>query len=53
MTEAKAAPPSVASAPPVVAKKEPSTWTSALRDRLQRGLPLRHLLPDRQPIFVG
>jgi hypothetical protein len=38
-------------------KSEPraqsSSWTVAVRDRLARGLPLRHLLPDRQPVFVG
>jgi ubiquinol-cytochrome c reductase cytochrome b subunit len=34
-------------------RAEPSSWTVAVRDRLARGLPLRHLLPDRQPVFVG
>ncbi len=32
---------------------ESSSWTLALRRFLQRSLPLKHLLPDRQPIFVG
>ncbi len=32
---------------------EPSSWTLAIRHFLQRRLPLRHLLPDRQPVFVG
>ncbi len=34
-------------------RTEPSSWTVAVRNRLQRGLPLKHLLPDRQPVFVG
>src|ERR1035437_4877890 len=32
---------------------EPSSWTLAVRRFLQRSLPLTHLLPDRQPVFVG
>ena len=32
---------------------EPSSWTLAIRRFLQRSLPLKHLLPDRQPVFVG
>ena len=32
---------------------EPSSWTLSLRRLLQRKLPLNHLLPDRQPVFVG
>jgi quinol-cytochrome oxidoreductase complex cytochrome b subunit len=32
---------------------EPSSWTLAIRRFLQRSLPLTHLLPDRQPVFVG
>jgi Cytochrome b(N-terminal)/b6/petB len=32
---------------------EPSSWTLAIRRRLQRNIPLAHLLPDRQPVFVG
>ncbi|HEU6439944.1 MAG TPA: cytochrome b N-terminal domain-containing protein [Terriglobales bacterium] len=34
-------------------KAEPSSWTLAIRRFLQRSLPLKHLLPDRQPVFVG
>jgi quinol-cytochrome oxidoreductase complex cytochrome b subunit len=34
-------------------KSEPSSWTLSLRRFLQRSLPLKHLLPDRQPVFVG
>ena len=34
-------------------QSEPSSWTLSLRRFLQRSLPLRHLLPDRQPVFVG
>ncbi len=37
------------SAPPA----EPSSWTLSIRRFLQRSLPLKHLLPDRQPVFVG
>jgi hypothetical protein len=29
------------------------TWTSSVRGRLGSRLPLDHLLPDRQPVFVG
>jgi len=32
---------------------EPSSWTLSLRRLIQRTLPLTHLLPDRQPVFVG
>ena len=32
---------------------EPSSWTVSIRRALQRKLPLTHLLPDRQPVFVG
>jgi ubiquinol-cytochrome c reductase cytochrome b subunit len=32
---------------------EPSSWTLAIRHFLERRLPLRHLLPDRQPFYVG
>jgi quinol-cytochrome oxidoreductase complex cytochrome b subunit len=32
---------------------EPSSWTLAVRHFLERRLPLTHLLPDRQPVFVG
>jgi quinol-cytochrome oxidoreductase complex cytochrome b subunit len=32
---------------------EPSSWTLSLRRYLQRTLPLKHLLPDRQPVYVG
>ena len=31
---------------------EPSSWTLSLRRYFQRTLPLTHLLPDRQPVFV-
>jgi ubiquinol-cytochrome c reductase cytochrome b subunit len=34
-------------------KPEPSSWTLSIRRYLQRTLPLTHLLPDRQPVFVG
>ena len=30
-----------------------STWTGAVRRLLERRLPLNHLLPSRQPFFVG
>jgi quinol-cytochrome oxidoreductase complex cytochrome b subunit len=52
MPDVQAAPPAVPAAPPAPAK-EPSSWTLAVRNRLQKGLPLTHLLPDRQPVFVG
>ncbi len=32
---------------------ERGNWTAALRRFLERRLPLVHLLPDRQPYFVG
>jgi len=32
---------------------ESSSWTLAIRHLLERRLPLTHLLPDRQPVFVG
>jgi hypothetical protein len=32
---------------------ESSSWTLSIRRLLQRSLPLKHLLPDRQPVFVG
>ena len=32
---------------------EPSNWTRAIRRLLARNLPLKHLLPDRQPVYVG
>jgi quinol-cytochrome oxidoreductase complex cytochrome b subunit len=32
---------------------EPSSWTLSIRHLLERRLPLTHLLPDRQPVFVG
>lgn len=32
---------------------ELSSWTLAIRHYLERHLPLTHLLPDRQPYFVG
>lgn len=32
---------------------EPSNWTRSIRRLLARNLPLKHLLPDRQPIYVG
>jgi ubiquinol-cytochrome c reductase cytochrome b subunit len=53
MTDAKAAPQAAAPAPPAAPKAESSTWTEALRNRLARDLPLTHLLPDRQPVYVG
>jgi ubiquinol-cytochrome c reductase cytochrome b subunit len=34
-------------------KAEPSSWTLTIRRWLQRTLPMNHLLPDRQPVFVG
>jgi quinol-cytochrome oxidoreductase complex cytochrome b subunit len=52
MPDVQAAPPAGPAAPPAPAK-EPSSWTLAVRNRLQKGLPLTHLLPDRQPVFVG
>jgi len=30
-----------------------TTWTGAVRRSLERRLPLGHLLPSRQPVFVG
>jgi hypothetical protein len=32
---------------------QPSNWTLSIRRALQRKIPLTHLLPDRQPVFVG
>ena len=32
---------------------QPSSWTLAIRHWLERRLPLAHLLPDRQPFYVG
>ena len=32
---------------------QPSSWTLAIRHFVERRLPLKHLLPDRQPVFVG
>jgi quinol-cytochrome oxidoreductase complex cytochrome b subunit len=32
---------------------ESSSWTLRIRNLLERRLPLTHLLPDRQPVFVG
>jgi hypothetical protein len=32
---------------------EPSSWTLSIQRFLRRSLPLKHLLPDRQPVFVG
>jgi len=32
---------------------EPSSWTLSIRRSIARNLPLRHLLPDRQPFYVG
>jgi ubiquinol-cytochrome c reductase cytochrome b subunit len=34
-------------------RPESSSWTLAIRNYAQRTLPLKHLLPDRQPVFVG
>ena len=34
-------------------RSESSSWTLSIRRSLQRNLPLAHLLPDRQPVFVG
>jgi ubiquinol-cytochrome c reductase cytochrome b subunit len=34
-------------------RPESSSWTVAIRNYAQRTLPLKHLLPDRQPVFVG
>ena len=30
-----------------------TTWAGAVRRFLERNLPLKHLLPSRQPFFVG
>jgi ubiquinol-cytochrome c reductase cytochrome b subunit len=32
---------------------EPSSWTLSIRRFLSQNLPLRNLLPDRQPVYVG
>ena len=32
---------------------EPSSWTLSIRRLLTRHLPLKNLLPDRQPVYVG
>ncbi len=37
---------------PAIATK-PSSWTLRLRRAIDRGLPTEHLLPDRQPYYVG
>ena len=35
------------------AEDDPGGWTLAVRNYLQRRLPLQNALPDRQPYFVG
>jgi len=35
------------------AEHDPGGWTLAVRNYLQRRLPLQNALPDRQPYFVG
>jgi quinol-cytochrome oxidoreductase complex cytochrome b subunit len=50
MTDARTTPQSAPTTPP---SEEPSSWTLSIRNRIQRGLPLAHLLPDRQPFYVG
>jgi len=37
--------------PPVAGK--PASWTLRVRQAIDRGLPMDHLLPDRQPYYVG
>lgn len=32
---------------------KPTNWTLALRRTIERRLPIEHLLPDRQPSYVG
>jgi ubiquinol-cytochrome c reductase cytochrome b subunit len=34
-------------------RAEHSSWTFSIRRLLARNLPLKNLLPDRQPVFVG
>jgi len=41
-----------AAAAPQVAAREPG-WTAAIRDRVERTLPITELLPTRQPAYVG
>ena len=36
-----------------VAKPESRSWTLRLRQAIDRPLPMDHLLPDRQPYYVG
>src|ERR1700730_8813727 len=40
-------------AEPTRADNPQHSWTLAVRRRLETGLPLDHLLPDRQPAYVG
>ena len=43
--------PVVAPAPAVA--KQPTSWTERARQSIGRGLPMDHLLPSRQPYYVG
>lgn len=38
--------------PPEVGDQE-AGWTGSLRRRIERDLPIEHLLPDREPAYVG
>ena len=53
MTDAKAASAPAAPAPQAGDEAESSSWTAWVRGRLERGIPMKHFLPDRQPYFVG
>ena len=35
------------------AAEKPASWTLRLRQAFDRHLPMDHLLPDRQPYYVG
>src|SRR5260370_8012466 len=35
------------------ASTDPKSWTLRLRQTIDRHLPMDHLLPDRQPYYVG
>ena len=35
------------------AAPKPGSWTLRVREAIDRHLPMDHLLPDRQPYYVG
>src|SRR2546428_338204 len=40
-------------AKPVSVKDKPDSWTLRVRQAIDRQLPMDHLLPHRQPYYVG